>query len=108
MGKLPPEELELFEHHKPRKIDKRKRHHPGFTEDVQEKRATRLTFKNYVRGLEDTLAEEEGEDWAVQSRSGDGDWKELAVFVTEEEAEEALIEYEETDPSDTQYRIERV
>lgn len=47
-------------HHLPRKKDKKKHHQKGFNEDaVMETRATRVSFKNYMRQLEEALLEEE-------------------------------------------------
>jgi hypothetical protein len=48
-----------YDHHEPRKIDKKKRHHRGFTEDVQEKRAGRVGFKNYLRRIREEELEQD-------------------------------------------------
>lgn len=50
-------------HHIQRKKDKKKRHQKGFNEDVvMEKRATRVSFKNYVRQLEEQMLEIEDDE----------------------------------------------
>jgi hypothetical protein len=42
-----------------KRTDKRKHHRRGFNEDVSDRRATRVNFKNYLRELkEEELAEE--------------------------------------------------
>ena len=38
----------------PRKVDKRKHHRPGFSEDVQDRRQARVQFKQYLRQLEES------------------------------------------------------
>ena len=44
-----------------KRTDKRKHHQRGFTEDVSDKRATRVNFKSYLRELEEEeLALSEG------------------------------------------------
>jgi hypothetical protein len=40
-------------HHQPRKADKRKKHHRGFSEDVQDKRQSRIGFKKYLQELDE-------------------------------------------------------
>ena len=45
--------IDLTQHHQPRKSDKKKHHRRGFTEDVQDKRAARITFKKYVQHIEE-------------------------------------------------------
>lgn len=47
------DELDSGSHHKPRKIDKKKHHSPGFKEDYQEQRKSRITFKKYVQSLKE-------------------------------------------------------
>lgn len=48
-------ELDSFVTEQPRKKDKKKRHSRGFSEDIQDKRAQRLSFKKYVRKVEEEL-----------------------------------------------------
>jgi|APCry1669193128_1035447.scaffolds.fasta_scaffold01212_8 hypothetical protein len=45
--------------HVARKIDKKKRHARGFTEDVQDKRQSRINFKRYLLELEEEELDEE-------------------------------------------------
>lgn len=52
-------EFDTDEHHKPRKIDKKKRHRAGFTDDVKETRQVRIGFKNYLKDLEAKELEED-------------------------------------------------
>ena len=51
-----------IEHHMPRIIDKKKRHKDGFSEEIQDKRVSRISFKNYVRQLEEEMMEDDLED----------------------------------------------
>lgn len=37
-----------------RKKDKKKRHGRGFSEDIQDKRAQRVSFKKYIREIEES------------------------------------------------------
>lgn len=37
-----------------RKKDKKKRHSRGFSEDIQDKRAQRVSFKKYIREIEES------------------------------------------------------
>jgi hypothetical protein len=48
-----------FDHHQPRVKDKKKRHRAGYSDEVVESRATRISFKNYVRQLEEEMLEDE-------------------------------------------------
>ena len=50
-----------YEHHQPRKSDKKKKHHRCFNEEVvQDQRASRVNFKNYLRQLrEEELMDDE-------------------------------------------------
>lgn len=43
----------IDQHHQPRRPDKKKHHKRGFAEDVQDKRAARISFKKYVQQLEE-------------------------------------------------------
>jgi len=49
-------------HHLPRAHKKQKKHRPGFNEEATDQRRARLSFKNYVRELEeqDELAHGDG------------------------------------------------
>ena len=46
----------------PRKKDKKKRHSRGFSEDIQDKRAQRVSFKKYVRDIHEQELEDEYDD----------------------------------------------
>lgn len=48
-------------HHQPRQNDKKKHHRHGFNEDIQDSRHARVSFKNYVRELKESLIEDEFE-----------------------------------------------
>lgn len=47
------DDIELFDHHKPRHIDKKKHHRRGFCEDIdiQQKRNSRINFKKYIQDM---------------------------------------------------------
>lgn len=47
------------DHHKPRKPNKKKYHRKGFSEDIQDKRQMRVSFKRYLRELEEELLDDE-------------------------------------------------
>ncbi len=47
-----------FEHHQPRKVDKKKRHAKGFNEDAVDQRHNRINFKKYLEQVEQDLAED--------------------------------------------------
>jgi len=51
MRKNELDELEL--HHVPRPHKKQKRHSRGFNEEVADRRPARVSFKNYIRSLEE-------------------------------------------------------
>lgn len=55
-------ELDELQYHKPRKVDKRKHHRPGFSEDIQDKRKVRVGFKRYLQEIEERLLDEEIEE----------------------------------------------
>lgn len=46
------------QHHQHRVKDKKKRHRAGYSDEIVESRATRVSFKNYVRQLEEQLLED--------------------------------------------------
>lgn len=50
------------DHHRPRKIDKKKHHRKGYSEDVQDKRNSRLNFKRYLLEMEEQLLDKEIDD----------------------------------------------
>lgn len=52
-------EFESDSHHKPRKIDKKKHHRRGYSEDIQDKRHSRINFKRYLLELEEELLDNE-------------------------------------------------
>jgi hypothetical protein len=110
-----------FEHHQPRNIDKKKRHRAGFTEDVQDTRYTRISFKNYMRTLDEDALDVADEEWALErligTYQGDDHWSEVMVYPTEDEANAALAEYEkdagynehdEDDFEPEQYRVRKL
>ena len=47
------------EHHQPRKIDKKKHHRAGFSEDARDNRKAKIGFKNYMRQLEEETLEQD-------------------------------------------------
>ena len=102
---MAPKNFDDFEHHKPRtpSSSKNKKHRTGFSEDVIDKRATRITFKNYVRELEETaLNLSDDEVWVVERRfEGDDDWHEVASAGSEEEADVLKEEYENEGSGDS-------
>lgn len=46
-------------HHKPRTLDKKKKHRRGFSEDKQDNRQSRISFKRYVQELEEDRLDDE-------------------------------------------------
>lgn len=98
-----------FEHHQPRQIDKRKHHREGFSEDIQENRKTRVSFKNYVRSLDEDEGDVADEEWVLERYIGDYQddpyWSKIMTYPTEEEAEEALEDYEKHDTFGDKFRI---
>ena len=52
----------VTEHHKPRKIDKKKRHAYGYNEDAPTQRQSRIGFKLYLQELEEELLDDNLED----------------------------------------------
>ena len=60
MSKIPEFEVEVeTAHHKPRTIDKRKHHRKGYSEDVDAKRHSRISFKRYLLEMEEKLLDDE-------------------------------------------------
>lgn len=51
-----------FDHHKPRKIDKKKRHAKGFSDEVVEQRQHRINFKKYLEQVEEELAADDDDE----------------------------------------------
>ena len=102
-----------FQHHQPRSLDKRKRHRAGFSEDVQETRKNRISFKNYVRQIDDERLATElfaEESWVVELRDESSDeWQEIAgPFLVEEDAWDELDTLNENADKDQQYRVTRI
>lgn len=68
-----------------------KRHKKGFYEsaDVGAQRARRVTFKAYVKDLEDDLLEQELSEkvWVLEGRDDVSDWIEIDTFASESEAD---------------------
>lgn len=48
-----------FDHHVPRNFNKKKHHKKGFNEDAEQTRYTRVSFKNYIRELDESFLEAE-------------------------------------------------
>lgn len=46
-------------HHKPRSLDKKKKHRRGFSEDKHDNRHARINFKRYVQELEEDRLDNE-------------------------------------------------
>lgn len=103
-----------YEHHLPRVIDKSKRQRGAFDEAVLDKRKNKISFKNYVRQLEEDELEEEltGEGWIVEegmTYQSDTHWTEVAgPFTNEDDAQEMLRDFEKVADEDTVYRITKV
>lgn len=96
----------------PRKLDKKKRHSRGFSEDVHDERAQRVNFKNYIRQLreQESTADEEYEEWLVErgvEYDGEIRWTEIESFLTEQEAEESAEEQREMDTYGDLYRVRK-
>lgn len=101
-----------FDHHQPRSLDKRKRHRAGFTEDVQDVRKNRISFKNYVRQIDNESFETETfakESWVVEVRDEENYWEEVAgPFLIEEDAWDELDILNEVAEDGVQYRVTKV
>jgi RNA-splicing ligase RtcB len=103
-----------YEHHLPRIIDKSKRQRGAFDEAVLDKRKNKISFKNYVRQLEeDELAEElSGEGWIVEegvTYQDDTHWAEVAgPFTNEDDAVAMQEDFERVAEDATSYRITKV
>lgn len=50
------------DHHKPRKIDKRKHHKKGYHEDAPDMRKHRVNFKRYLNSLKESDSYLDDED----------------------------------------------
>jgi len=101
-----------FYSHQTRKIDKKKRHSRGFSEDIREERAQRVNFKNYIRQLreEESAEADSYEEWIVERGIQSDDeiiWSELESFLTEHEAEDSAEDYRETDVYGDIYRVRK-
>jgi hypothetical protein len=101
-----------YEHHQPRAGIKKKQ--KVYNEEaVLESRGSRVSFKNYIRQLrEEEIAQEgNGEEYAVHGGiiddGGDFIGKELAVFVTEDEAQDEVDRLYDLEPegSSKVYRV---
>jgi len=93
-----------YAHHQPRPAPKKKT--KTFNEDTLESRNSRVSFKNYIRQLEeDEISEEaDGMEWAVKRGVPEGDdfrWSEVAVFLSEEEAQEEADRLFDSEPEDS-------
>jgi hypothetical protein len=96
-----------FLQRKQRKADKKKQRPRGPSEDVQESRGTRLTFKNYVREVNESIySSYDEDDWILESSDDGEDWHEVTAFITEEEAQTALDEHQESNDG-LLYRLKR-
>jgi hypothetical protein len=93
-----------------------KRHKKGFNEgqDVRAQRAARVSFKSYMKNLEDELLEQElnESEWVLEQGVRDGDetnWVEIDTFKTEAEAEAELEKcYENNLHNEDSFRIREV
>lgn len=77
---------DMADHHQPRRVDKKKHHRPGFSEEIQDNRKTRISFKNYVRSLEEDDVDSEYQEWVAEQFDGD-DWFELGRAASEVDAQ---------------------
>ncbi len=50
-----------FEHHQPRNLTKGKKHSRGFSEDIDEQRRNRVSFKSYLRQVKEEELEQADE-----------------------------------------------
>ena len=66
---MPKRDFDEQHHHQPRRTDKKKHHRRGFSEDIQDKRAARVGFKNYLRQVK----EEELSSFDLDDLDEDGD-----------------------------------
>ena len=103
-----------YEHHQPRPVANKKKT-KTFTEDTLESRGSRVSFKNYMRQLkeEEISAEADGSEWAVlRGIEEDGHFRlsEVAVFLSEEEAQEEVDKLSDSEPEDSGiiFRVEQV
>jgi len=93
-----------------------KRHKKGFNEsaDVHAQRAARVSFKTYMQNLEDELLEQEltDKEYVLERGTTVGEetiWTEIETFPTEDEAEDVLEKYEESElHAGEQFRIREV
>jgi hypothetical protein len=100
---------------KPRKLDKKKHHSRGFTEESHDHRARRINFKNYVRQVrEQELGDDiDREEWIVEQAEVLDDktyWTEIGSFANRHSAEECVEEQEQNDNdtfSSGSYRIRK-
>lgn len=105
-----------YEHHQPRTIQKNKKKKVFNEEAALENRGSRVSFKNYIRQLEEDeiQTESEGGEWAVKRgifyEDGSEEWAEMAIFLTEEEAQEEADNLSDAEPEDSGavYRVEPV
>lgn len=101
-----------FYSQQPRKLDKKKRHSRGFTEDVQDERVQRVNFKNYIRQLreQESADSDEYEEWLVErgiEHDGEVVWTEIESFLSEQEAESSAEDHKEMDTYGDTYRVRR-
>lgn len=82
-----------YEHHAPRVINKSKKTRNGINEEANVKRQNRISFKNYIRQVEEQTVDTFSEDTWVVERGvllNEGDkfltWNEIAAFADEQEA----------------------
>lgn len=103
-----------YEHHQPRVIVKKKKQKLFNEEAVLETRGSRVSFKNYIRQLEEDEIDEEhnASEWVVKRGVKDYDdtiWHEVATFPSEEEADEYADECRDKESDfGVSYKVEEV
>ena len=98
---------------KPRKLDKKKHHGRGLTEESHDHRARRINFKNYVRQVRELELGNDinREEWVVEQAEVLDDethWTEIASFADRLAAEECVEEQNESNMFSGDYRIRKV
>lgn len=90
-----------YDHHQPRQLNKGKKHSRGFSEDVQENRQNRVSFKNYLRQVkEEELENDDFEDDLTEARPMSdedrqfliSDFKEWSGGLSPEEVEDGQLQ----------------
>ena len=100
-----------FYNEKPRKIDKKKHHGKGFTEEALDTRVHRINFKSYVQQVREEELSTITEEWVVERGVMFGEevqWSEIESFESSNDAEDSAEDHRETDTYGDQYRVRRV